>query len=643
MQSESVCPYWALYAKKIQGGFSLIMKTRIIALALCLLMVIPVFTSCSNEIVESQLQVYFSHQIYDLDPLNAFNNDAQAKVVSLLFAGLYKLDDNGKPKGDLVKKATINNDYDNKRYTITLTLNDTCWSDGSAVQSSDVVYTFQRVIKAQRSSDAASLLYKIKNAVAVKNGDVSIDDLGVYAVGTKVIEIEFEKEITKDDLEQFQINLASPALFPVREMNAEGKDDWAKKQTSMVFSGPFILRKVSYTDGNKQLVLERNSYYYRNREKDDADKYVTPYRIIIDYEYTPQDQIALYENGQVLYASEIPLSLRNEYKDEVELLDTLSTHTYYFNQNALVTSKKPGEENGFALFAIKEVRQALSLSIDRQAIKDAVVYGNIATGLVSGKIFSTTQEKKTFRDKVGEISLTNKDKAASLLTSAGITPSNYSFSISVRKGAEVHVAIANKVAECWSQLGFNVTVNPVGIIVNDEIDPITKENVFDIRDDLYEEECVEAGNYEVLAIDLVAKSASAFSVLAPFAIDFTGNKTVDGRNTVVTPHSTGYTSEKYNDLIKKAFNATDPDQVTEYLKQAEKLLVEEDAVVAPILFNQNAILISKDLSGLKESYYGFHYFNKAKLKKWEAYRDTYFPLETEEEDEAPEETPTTGA
>ena len=605
-------------------------------------MVIPVFSSCSNEIVESQLQVYLSHQIYDLDPLNAFSNDAQAKVVSLLFAGLYKLDDNGKPQPDLVKKAVINNDYEEKRYTILFTLNDTCWSDGSSVQSSDIIYTFQRVLKSTKSNDAAALLFKIKNAIEVKNGDVSIDDLGVYAIGTKEIEIEFNKEITKEDLKEFQLNLSSPALFPVREMNAEGKEDWAKKQTSMVFSGPFILRKVSYTNGNKQLLLERNSYYFRNREKDDADKSVTPYRIFIDYESSPEDQLAMYESGQVVYVGEIPLSLRSKYADEVELLDTLSTHTYFFNQNALIDSTKPGEEDGFALFSIKEVRQALSLAIDREAIKAAVVYGKVATGLVSNKIFSTIKDKETFRDKVGTLSLTDKAKASTLLASAGIDPTCYSFSISVRAADEVHVAIANIVAETWKNLGFNVSVNEVGVIVNDEKDPVTKEDVLDIRDDLYEEECIKAGKYEVLALDLVAKSPSAFSVLAPFAIDFTGNKTVDGKNNIVVPHSTGYTSEKYNELITKAFKATDPEQVTEYLKQAEKLLVTEDAVVAPILFNQNGVLVHEDLSKLKESYYGYHYFTKAKLKNWVEYRDIYFPLETEEEDEAPVETPTSG-
>jgi len=625
-----------------------IMKKRILALVLCFIMILPMAVSCSKEPVKSEMQMYFSQQIYDFDPLNAFNNDAQAKIVSLIFAGLYKVNENGKVERDLVKKEEIVNNSDRNEYTVKLYLNDTCWSDGSAVQASDVLYTFQRVLKAQGSSDAAALLYQIKNAREVKNGDVSKDDLGVLAVGTKEIHIQFTHEISKEDLEQLKLNLSSPALFPVREMNVEGKPDWAKKQSSMSFSGPFIIRKVSYTNGNKQLLLERNSYYYRNREKDAEDKYVTPYRIYVDFEYSPEDQIIMYENGQVLYVSDIPLSLRSQYKEKADIIDTLSTHTYYFNQNALIKSAKAGEEEGFKLFAVKEVRQALSLAINRQTIAEAVVFGTPATGLVSNKVFSTTYAKKTFREKVGALaSLSSADataKIASLIETAGINPSDYTFSISVRAGDEDHVAIANIVCEAWCALGFNVTVNPVGIKVNEDKDPVTKEDAKDIRDDIYEEDCVIGGNYEILAIDLVAKSPSAFSVLAPFAIDFTGNLTIDGRDIVEIPHSTGYTSEEYNELITKAFKATNAADKEEYLKQAEKLLVEDDAVVAPILFNQVGVLQNKKLTKLEESYYGFHYFTDAKLKNWEEYRDIYFPSETEApEEEAPVEDPAGGA
>ena len=612
------------------------MKTRIIALILCVVFIIPMFSGCSGEVVKSQLQIYLAHQIYDLDPLNAFTNDANAKFITLLFSGLYKMDEKGKVKEDLVKKAEVNNDYDKKEYTLTLTLKDTCWSDGSAVQSADVLYTFHRVLKANKSNDAAALLFKVKNAEKVKNGDLSIDDLGVYAVDTKVIEIMFEEEITDDVLNEFKLNLTSPALFPLREINVEGKEDWAKKQTSMVFSGPFLLRKVSYAEGNKHMILERNSYYYRDREKDKEDKYVTPYRLFINFEVSQADQLALYANGQVMFVGDIALESRNAYKKTAEITNTLSTHTYFFNQNAVITSIDGTAET--KLFSYPEVRQALSLSIDREAIKNMVVFAETATGLLPNTMFASNSRKEYFRETFGNLSIgTNTTKATELLNSLkateGIDAKNYAFSITVRESDAVHLAIAEKVAEAWSALGFTVTVNPVGVIVNDEPDPVTNEIPTDIRDDLFDENAVNGGDYEVLAIDYVAKSANPLSMLAPFSIKYNGNKTLDGRNTVEILHSTGYRSEAYDALIKKAIEANDPDEAAKYYSQAEKLLVETDAAVAPIIFNQSAVLVNKNLKNLSVSYSGIYSFTKAKYKDWVAYNNAYFP-ETEEGGEA---------
>ena len=611
------------------------MKTRIIALLLCVVFIIPMFSGCSKEIVESQLQVYIAHQVYDLDPLNAFNNDANAKFVSLLFSGLYKIDENGKVKEDLVKKAEVNNDYDKKEYTLTLTLNDTCWSDGSAVQSADVLYTFHRVLKASKSNDAAALLYKVKNAEKVKNGDLSIDDLCVYAVDTKVIEIQFEEEITKEDLAEFKLNLTSPALYPLREINVEGKEDWAKKQTSMVFSGPFVLRKVSYADGNKQMILERNSYYYRNREKDKEDKYVTPYRLIIDFEVSPADQLALYQSGQVMFVGDIPLENRGSYNEKsknVEMIDTLSTHTYFFNQNAVITSIDGTAET--KLFSYPEVRQALTLAIDRTAIKNLVVYAEAATGLLPNSMFASISNKETFRETFGNVLATGADpaKASELLISLkekeGIDPANYAFSITVREGDEAHIAIANAVAEAWSSLGFTVTVNPLGVEVNDEPDPITNEVPTDIRDDLFNEIAVNGGDYQVLALDYVAKNANPLSMLAPFSINYNGGKTLEGRETLEPLHSTGYASEEYDAIIKKALAAKTAEEAAKLYSDAEKLLLK-DAAVAPIIFNKSVALINKDLKKVSVSYFGNFVFTKAKYKDWVDYNAVYFP-ETEE-------------
>lgn len=727
------------------------MKKRIIALVLCVFMLVPVFSSCSGGVVESIMQVYLSHQVYDLDPLYAMNNDAQLKIVSLIFAGLYKLDANGNVVDDLVARTEVINNEVKEEYTVRITLKNTAWSDGSAVSSDDVVYTFKRVLKAQSSNDAAAILFRIKNAAAVKAGEVSVDDLGVTAPETNVVEISFDSFVTNEMVDELKLSLTSPALFPLREGYVQGKPDWAKKPSSMVCSGPFLLRRASYEESNGQFILERNEYYLRNDEKDAEDKYVTPYRIVVDFGVSPEEQLNLYNNGQVVFVNDIPLSLRSEYASKVNVVDTLSTHTYYFNQNAVVYNKGYREEvtkyftdlyanddtstykkyvtaesawqtwsknnaedvtlpfptlpesptpislpsiaedlseinivyysdediaafktaiqeynkavaefnaeyeimrfaesakppvipsvpeprKQIKLFANDDVRSALSLIIDRTAIANEIVFAKAATGLLNDKMFYGIKAGKTFRSQGDVISATAKQaEAEALIASSGVNPADYSFSIRYRAADKVHAAIANTVATAWRSLGFDVVLEPIGIIVNDDMDPSTKEYVTDIRDDIFDEEIIVANNYQVVAIDLVANTPDAFSVLAPFALGYTGNKTVDGAVKAEGEHETGYNSDEYNQLIDNAFKAKTIEERAALLFEAEKLLVADDAAVVPIVFNRTATLIGSklDARSLSQSYYGCWSFTKANLKGWVEYRDEYFPETSEGEE-----------
>ena len=601
------------------------MKKRTVALILCLMMILPVFAACGGETVMSYAQMYLTHQIYDLDPLNAYTNDAQLAVVNLIFSGLYKIDENGNVQRELAASEKIKNDDLRKEYVLSITLRDTMWNDGSAVTANDVVYTVRRIMKANASNDAAAVLMKIKNAKAVKFGDESIDSLGISAVEEKVVEIYFEEPITNDLLTQIKYAFAAPALFPLREIYVDGKIDWAKKPVTMVCSGPFMIRKVSYESGKCQLMLERNSYYFRNREKDAEDKYVTPYRIYVDYAYALEDQITLFNYGQSLLVGEIPLALRAEYKNKATVTDRLSTHTYIFNENAVI--------NGEKLFANKAVRQALSLAIDRDYIANEIaVFARPATAFVPYKVFETDSARKSFRSVGGDILSTsaNIDEAKALLKSAGITASYYSFAITVRASDELHVAIAEAVAKAWKELGFKVTVRKLNVEGKSagEIDA-TGEVQKDIRDDLFDE-CYKGMNdsdFQVIAVDYIAKTPDAFSILAPFAIDYTGNLTVDGKENKVTPHMSGYNSAEYNELINKAFDSSNLSERAGYLHEAEALLLE-DMPVMPVIFNQSASLVSKSISGYTRSYYGYYVFTKLNVKNWKQYNATYFPEET---------------
>ena len=86
------------------------MKKRLLAFALCLVMILPMLASCAEVDLTYKgpiLQMYLTQEIYDFDPLHAYNNEAQLKVVSLLFATLFRVNANGQVENDLVKECII--------------------------------------------------------------------------------------------------------------------------------------------------------------------------------------------------------------------------------------------------------------------------------------------------------------------------------------------------------------------------------------------------------------------------------------------------------------------------------------------------------------------------------------------------------
>ena len=597
------------------------MMKRVIALVLCLLMLVPAFASCAEKDENDKgayVYMYLTEQVYDLDPARAFNNESALRVVSLVFDNLFVLDENGKIKKSLAKSYVINEDDNAEEYEMIITLNDTNWTDGTPITANDVYYAWRRILDPSNNFEAASLLYDIKNARAAKEGEgeISIDDVGMSAINEKQIRIEFPQKI---DYDQFLLKLTSYALVPLREDIVGKTDDWAKKPATICSSGPFRLREVSYDPGDERLILERNAYYYRDILKDKLDKSVTPYRLIIDYTMTDEEIMQAYENGQIFFVGDIPLSMRSSYKDTVEVKDSLSTHVYVLNEKALIN--RVDGKDGEAIFANAKVREALSLAIDREAIAEAVVFARAATALVPYGVYDSNSKKDLFREIGTDILATSADPSAaqSALAGSGITASDYKFSISVPAYDDVHVEIAGMVEAAWDSLGFDVTVNAIETVENTDILKTTGEVNEGIRDDIFAQN-YRAGEFEVAAIDYVAFSVDAFSILAPFAKCFTGGSSTkeDSREFLIPPHVSGYDSEDYNALIESAYAELDTVARASILHEAEALLMQ-DLPVIPIIFNQTATLQHEDLSGIKYTYYGTMVFTKMKLKDYELY------------------------
>ena len=704
------------------------MLKKIIALLLCVLIMIPVFSSCAKRNEDDLgpvISMYLSDEIYNFDPAYAYYNASTRNIVSLLFETLFRLDSDGKIQNGLVDEYEYIEIPEKNEYKMVITLKDTCWSNKDPVTTENVLYAWKRLLTPTNGFEAASLLYDIKNARAAKEGDVSIDDIGVEANSQKMMTVRFEGPI---DLDAFLLTLTSIATAPLPESHVEKDADWAKKGSTMICSGPFKLGKTRYVNVDKNnmpigkdsedpfleqflvtddydldaagkplaktsyspvkrlstFILERNNQYYRNPEEDKIDEYVTPHRLVVNCRMSDAELEEEFKNGHIFYLGDVPCSMRGNKNStvmqNVTVRDTMSTFSLYFNQNALIDD---GSNTGSRLFANKDVRQALSLAIDRQAIVDAVVFGRVATGLVPYGVVEAGVGKnaENFRDHANNgliASTANMEAAKSLIENLNIDPANYSFSISVASYDQANIIAVRMIAESWRALGFNVSVKEILTIENNDVlkalvsadkpNDISNAVSKDICDDLFVES-ITRNTFEVVAFDYTAFTPDAYSVLSSFAKSFSG-MAVDMQNYQLIPHRTGYDSEEYNALMeavyyipyfaslnrdtssnflglydeKEEFQAvydavkaiyekygitptTNADswksQKAVLLHKAEELLLS-DLPVVPVMFNQTADVCNKELvSGLTSDYYVPTLFTEATV---EGYFENHYYL-----------------
>ena len=560
------------------------MTKRILATLLCVVLLCGTLFGCAKSDDEDSgayITMYLTDDIYDFDPANAYYNSDAINVLSMMYDTLFRLDENGKVKKSLVDSYKIVENVENDEYYIEFTLKEAYWSVKDQLTANDVVFAWKRLVNFNNDYDAASLLYDVKNARAIKEGDVSIDDLGVEAVEDQVVRVSFESPI---DYDQFFLNLTSVATAPLLERYVSSNPDWAKKSSTIATSGPFKLGRTYYEETGETVeddnainnagevttvrsnnvkklsyfYLERNLYYDRDTERDSLDKSVKPYRLLVDCSKTPEELLEDFRNNRLFYIGSIPLSLRTGDNaayilEEAKVSDALSTFVCYLNENALIDDGASGSY----LFANTKVRQALSMAIDRNAIAQAVVFAEAATALVPPGVFdrNTKGEFRTSdlaKDLVAASA--DMDAARALLSEAGITPSDYSFSIKVASYDDVHVAIVEMVKNAWVELGFNVTVEQVSPIENNDYFDQTDSTPPDVCDDLFVE-ALQRGKFEVIALDETAYSADAYSVLSKYAYAFCGSMYADPENEVYeySTHITGYDSVSYNILMEAIY------------------------------------------------------------------------------------------
>lgn len=560
----------------------------------------------------AEIKVYLGEKVYDFDPTDYYADSTAELVMGLLYDPLFRVNEKGKVKCD---GAADSYDVDEKNNTIVIDLKETYWSDGVRVKADDYIYAWRNVLlNPNDANPAAALLYDIENAVKVKNGEISAFEFGAVASGTYQITIEYRKGA---NYEQLIKNLATVATCPIRQDIATSLTAgyWSKLVNTAVTNGPFMISKIS---ADKSFTLARNEGYHQELGLKNPNKIVNPGKLIGLGSATYED----IENNVVFYMTDAPLADRADHKKEATVKDDLSTYTYVFNTDR-------------ELFKNANVRKALSLAIDREAIIDAITFGKAATGFLPDCVLDP-DTGKSFNKKVDDLISTsaNIDAAKELLKTVDLTNVDKSFELTVGDDAE-SLAIANIVKAAWTNLGFEVTINPVGVVKDAEGkegievgEGAMSNRIYDselqvlinnaARSDFYGED----RGFDVIGIDWQMYSTDPFVALAAFAdrYDGSGVSLPGNDKNVVYTNIAGYNSDEYNALIKKAYNEVVLEERSEILHEAEKMLVDS-ACIVPLVFNQTFTFEHKHISKVDFDGFGNIILTDMKQKKYRKYLD----------------------
>jgi oligopeptide transport system substrate-binding protein len=490
----------------------------------------------------------------------------EANVETQLFAGLMRLNKDGKSEPDLAAAApTVSADG----LTYTFKLRDGIkWSNGDPITADDFVWSWKKALDPRTASEYAYQLYYVKGgeklntipmnqvgadgkevkgadgkAVPRPDKDIAADvekaaaEVGVKALDAKTLEVKLEAPTP-----YFDKLVAFHTLYPVHRKSYEAApDDWFRKN-DMVTSGPF--KMVSWTPKDK-IVLEKNPNFWdaANVKLDKVEYY------LIDQEST---STTMYESGQLdIIESGVSNTeldrLKKEKPDELKILPDLGTYYYRFN-----VTKAPMNN--------ADVRKALTLAIDRKLIVENITKaGQIpATAFVPGGLADVTGD---YRKNGGDFYKDNDVATAKQLLAKAGYPDGKGFPklTIMYNTSEAHKTIAQAIQEMWKKnLGIDV-----------ELDQAEWQVYLDRQSKL---------DYQVSRAGWIGDYADPMTFMDMFV-------TGGGNN------QTGWSNKDYDAAIALAKSSGDQKVRMENMHKAEKILMDEMPVM-PIYFYVRVRLVS---------------------------------------------------
>ena len=482
----------------------------------------------------------------DLSPLTSSTTEGN-ELLGCMYEGLVRQNAEGQilPGSGLAEKWDVSED--GKVYTFTL--RDATWSDGSAITADQFVYAWEKVLNPATASQYSYMLYVIENAEAYNTGDLTdFTQVGVKALDDKTLEVTLTAP-TDYFLEMLVI--PQYGALPVNYVEDCGSEMYLDTD-HMVFNGPFICTEWI---PDVSMTFVKNDKYW---DADSVKLAGIQYNFVMD----TNTIINLYETDELDVMFVQPEFLDN-YRSAPGFVSITEPVTEYIKFNF---------NNRF--FANENIRRAFSMSLDR------VTYINsfLRTGSTPAYAYipdsihgpNGTGFRQTYGDLYYDIG-TNpdalqeaRDLLAKGLEEVGATFEEFNNGLSLVIGeGDLNLKTAQVLQEYWkNNLGIDLEVRSMR---------------YALRKEAY-----TSNNYTIGKEGWGADYNDAQSFLELFESDSPYN-------------DCGYTNPEFDRVMEEAKNSTG-DERLKLLQDAEKILVQDDAAIAPTFF-QTRSWVSKDNVG----------------------------------------------
>ncbi|MBP7096202.1 MAG: peptide ABC transporter substrate-binding protein [Spirochaetia bacterium] len=507
--------------------------------ALFAVVLMALLASCSNVGGPAvNLNINLGNEPPNLDQ-HTTTDTISIQMLSLVVEGLVRYDDKGGYMPGMAEKWEVS--PDGTVYTFTLRKG-AQWSNGDPVKAEDFVYGLRRALDPATASEYAYILYPIKNAQAVNEGTLPVDQVGVKADGNKVI-------YTLERPTPYILSILNfPTAMPGNQAFIEAQGaEYASEADKHLFNGPYTIKEWLHSD---KIVLAKNPKYW-NAKNIKLDT-ITGYMIA-----DSNTSITMFFNKELDMIG-VPGTRLKDFADKGYATPTYSDGAvFYLEFNTLDP-----------VLANAKIRKALSFAVDRAAFTKNVLMDQSMPAMSIVAPYISSGAGSIYRDVVPQYFNDHDVAAAKAMLAEGMQelgltalPSFSMISDDGDRAKSMAAAIQDMVR---TALGVDFTVDPMPF----------KARLQKMTDK----------DFQI--------------VFAGWGPDYNDPMTfLDMWTTGNGNNHTSYASAAFDDLILKATNETDLAKRLEILKSAEKMLMD-DMPIAPVYFRMRNWAHQENISGV---------------------------------------------